>query len=60
MCTWRNEDSYTNVWETDCGHTFLINEDTPLENNMRFCCFCGEAIAEITVTEDEDEDDDTE
>jgi len=29
------------MWETTCGHAFVLNYGTPSENEMRFCCYCG-------------------
>ena len=38
-CIWE-EDEDAN-WKTLCGHTFTLNEGTPINNHMRFCCYCG-------------------
>ena len=43
-CVWREEDGY---WDTDCGHVFVINEGTPKENDMQFCCCCGKCIVQF-------------
>ena len=43
-CAWVEEDGY---WDTDCKHVFVINEGTPEENEMRFCCYCGKRIAQF-------------
>jgi hypothetical protein len=43
-CTW-TEDSDGN-WETDCGETFILNDGTPKENHMKFCCYCGKPLKE--------------
>lgn len=45
-CDWRQEDVDSSVWATDCGGLFCINDGTPTENNMDFCCFCGKKLAE--------------
>lgn len=53
-CTWVQDSD--GIWNTDCEHSFVINnEDTPLENGMVFCCYCGSPLAEMEYTE-EDED----
>jgi hypothetical protein len=44
-CTW-----YSTVddgdWSTDCGNYFVLDDGTPSDNKMKFCCFCGSPIAE--------------
>lgn len=42
-CEWE-EDDYrgSGVFVTDCGTAFIFEEaSTPVESDMRFCCFCG-------------------
>ena len=48
-CAWREDEG---VWETDCGETFVLNDGTPYENGMRFCCFCGKGIAQFPEGEE--------
>ena len=43
-CAWHEEDG---CWATDCGEIFVINEGTPEENEMKFCCFCGKHIVQF-------------
>jgi hypothetical protein len=43
-CAWREDEGY---WETGCKNEFTINEGTPEENGMKFCCFCGKKIAQF-------------
>jgi hypothetical protein len=43
-CAWREDEGY---WETDCGNEFAVNEGTPEENRMKFCCFCGKHIVQF-------------
>ena len=38
VCLWNNVDG---CWETTCGNAFEINDGTPAENNMTYCCYCG-------------------
>ena len=41
-CRWtQNEEGY---WETDCKNSFVIEEGTPRENRMRYCCYCGATL----------------
>lgn len=43
LCTWRevNEGEY---WQTSCGKSFILNNGTPKENGMNYCCYCGDAL----------------
>lgn len=34
-------------WETDCGHVFVLNDGTPSQNRMGFCCYCGSKLVEM-------------
>ena len=47
-CAWREEDG---CWGTDCNHEFVINEGTPVENEMKFCCYCGKPIIQFPEEE---------
>lgn len=43
-CKWKeNSDGY---YETDCGNSFVLMDDTPSDNGMKFCCYCGCALQE--------------
>ena len=42
-CLWTEEDGY---WVTACKKEFTINEGTPIDNGMYYCCFCGKIIEE--------------
>ena len=46
QCLWTLTDSSENLWETSCGNVFFLIEDTPKENGMQYCCYCGKALAE--------------
>lgn len=39
VCGWTSDDDGT--YHTGCGHAFVLNDGTPTENSMRFCCYCG-------------------
>ena len=41
-CEW-SQDNDGN-WTTECGGMFVINEGTPKDNDMRFCCYCGKPL----------------
>lgn len=47
-CVWAQ--SYdSDSWDTGCGNAFTINDGTPKENQMAFCCFCGRKLNERLV-----------
>jgi len=43
FCTWTS-DAFEDCWETDCEKSFYIEDGTPKDNNMNFCCFCGKPL----------------
>ena len=43
-CTWTWEEEGT--WNTSCAHQFVVNEGTPSENGMVYCCYCGRKLKE--------------
>ena len=43
-CTWtENEDG---VYETNCGNLFVFNDGGPVENDFRYCPYCGRELRE--------------
>lgn len=55
-CDWYQDGDYdSDTWATGCKHLFIINEGTPEDNRMAFCCYCG---GEITQHLQDDPDDD--
>lgn len=51
-CIWSNsEDSDENdcdtQWETSCGNDFILNDGTPENNGMKYCCYCGKPIEQL-------------
>ena len=55
-CPWVQEDDSSDTWDTGCGNRFVLNEGTPVDNGMRFCCYCGKALDSVPWTWDEEED----
>jgi hypothetical protein len=52
-CTWSQEDECSGSWNTSCGHMFRLDEGSPEDNGMKFCCYCGETLtSERWVDED--------
>jgi hypothetical protein len=57
-CKWTHKyDDENNVWYTQCSEAWELNEGSPHENGMKFCCYCGQPLVqEINrVVELEDE-----
>jgi len=48
-CKWE-QDGEWNLWDTDCGETFCLEAETPKENKMVYCCFCGRKIKEVLAS----------
>ena len=41
-CTW--EEDCEGYWNTACDNMFTLEEGTPEENQMKFCCYCGRPL----------------
>lgn len=50
-CMWGLDDPDYGTWGTSCGHYFSLEDGTPTDNSMAFCCFCGKPIKEIQNVE---------
>jgi hypothetical protein len=50
-CTWSGEEDGSS-WSTSCRRAFWLEDGTPSENEMRFCCFCGKPLKEEVDAED--------
>ncbi len=55
VCAWDEDEDGT--WHTDCGNLFEVIDGTPAENKMKFCCYCGAALAACFYRSREDWDD---
>jgi hypothetical protein len=40
-CLWSEDDG---VWETSCDKSFIIEDGSPEDNDMKFCTFCGKHL----------------
>ena len=50
-CRWvRDVVATDDVWNTECGEMFVLNDGTPKQNGMVFCPYCGKAIREEKET----------
>ena len=45
-CYWNQDGEDCDTWATSCGHYFTINDGTPSDNSMKFCCYCGGSLRE--------------
>lgn len=52
-CAWREDEDGT--WETDCGQAFVFVDDGPVENGMKYCCYCGKQIDALPYVEEADD-----
>jgi len=46
-CNWTQDGYGEDAWDTGCGNRFMLEEGTPSDNHMEFCCFCGHPIDEL-------------
>ena len=55
-CTWHQDgDSDSGVYATSCRHYFNLEDGTPEDNKMQWCCYCGKKLVQELITEDGDE-----
>lgn len=58
FCTWAGYLCYDGYlmeeWETSCGNIFLLEDGTPADNKMKFCCYCGKPLKELVEEEEGD------
>ena len=50
-CEWREDED--GVWQTGCGHAFTFEDGGPVENQQRFCGYCGARLVEVALSERE-------
>ena len=53
-CLWSEQ--FDGEYETACGKAFALNDGTPAENGMKFCCFCGKPLQDVPFEFDDLED----
>ena len=44
-CVWVGDEEEA-TYETSCGHAFTLINGTLVDNETRFCCYCGKEIEE--------------
>lgn len=52
VCLWTEDDN--GVWETSCKQMFVLNEGTPEQNHMKFCCYCGTKLKQKIYNDEEE------
>lgn len=51
-CTWILADEDSNVWDTSCGGAFIMEVDTPEDNEMHYCPYCGKHLVQVIPEEE--------
>jgi len=49
VCCWQQWTDDCGIYDTDCGGSFTIEEGTPKENMMKYCCYCGKPLVTSNV-----------
>jgi hypothetical protein len=55
QCVWA-QDGEEDSWDTGCRKRFMINEGSPSENGMDYCCYCGGRLVEHPYAEEREID----
>lgn len=55
-CTWHQDgDSDSGVYATSCRHYFNLEDGTPEDNKLAWCCYCGKKLTQELITEGGDD-----
>lgn len=54
-CTWSQNGDDSDSWDTGCRKLFRLDDGTPTNNGMKFCCFCGKTLFSAPWQEENDE-----
>ena len=55
-CTWHQDgDSDSGVYATSCRRFFNLDDGTPEDNRLAWCCYCGRKLLQELITEDGDD-----
>jgi len=55
ICTWVEDEN--GDWHTDCTNMFAITEGSPMDNDFKYCLYCGRPIVAAEFRYEDDEDD---
>ena len=53
-CKWTDDNTGSYTFETTCANTFMFMSGTPVDNNMKYCPFCGKRVEVVKYDESED------
>ena len=56
VCRWVQDGEGEDLWITSCRGYFRLDDDTPSENKMLFCCYCGKLLEEAPWESEEDDE----
>lgn len=48
VCIWTRDNEY-GYFSTGCGETFCLEDGTPKQNGLKFCCYCGSKLEQAGV-----------
>ena len=51
FCAWSEQEN--GPWLSACGEDFNLEDGTPVENKMKFCCWCGKPLKEKLFVEED-------
>ena len=55
-CTWHQDgDSDSGFYATSCRRFFNLDDGTPEDNRLAWCCYCGRKLLQELITEDGDD-----
>ena len=49
-CVWKADEDGN--WHTECGNLFILNDGTPADNGMKYCCYCGKPLKQNVYEEE--------
>ncbi len=52
-CRWTEDED--GVWHTACGRTWILDNEGPAENGVRYCFCCGKRVEAVKYEPKEDE-----
>lgn len=59
-CTWQYalafDSEYSNIWDTECGNSFILGDETPEENNLHYCPYCGKKLVQLIIESESEEE----
>lgn len=55
-CAWTqtNDWDMCDTWSSDCGLEWIFEDGGPIENKMKFCCYCGKPLKVVPATPEDE------